>query len=165
MSDSHSGQGRPSIQLTAKANDDCDAGIQHSLADERIAKRALDILSCDVLAPGDAMDVLVQDGWVTLSGSVNWYFERTAAEDDVRKLPGVRGVSNKIAIKPKIDCANRAWRDHAANAADVGQNPAVIKTSPAQTLGLNFVPDHAMERRLRPIGDPLQSVHHQVIPC
>jgi osmotically-inducible protein OsmY len=75
-------------------------------ADDQIAMRALDILKWDVLVPPNAVDVLVHEGWVTLSGNVNWYFEKTSAEDDVRKLSGVRCITNMIAIKPRIDSAN-----------------------------------------------------------
>lgn len=71
--------------------------------DDQIAKRALDIMAWDIMVPADAVDVLVQDGWVTLSGTVNWQYERKAAEDNVRKLSGVRGVTNKVAIKPQVD--------------------------------------------------------------
>jgi osmotically-inducible protein OsmY len=54
-----------------------------------------------------AVDVLVQDhGWVTLSGTVDWYYQRREAEDDVRKLSGVRGVTNKIAIKPHVESSD-----------------------------------------------------------
>ena len=42
---------------------------------------------------------MVQDGWVTLTGRVEWNYSKTAAEDDIRKLSGVRGVTNKITIK------------------------------------------------------------------
>lgn len=79
---------------------------QAKTADDQIAKRATDILAWDVVVPEGAVDVLVQDGWVTLSGTVNWYYEKTAAEDDVRKLSGVRGVTNKITIKPQIDATD-----------------------------------------------------------
>jgi osmotically-inducible protein OsmY len=79
---------------------------QNKTADDPIAKRASDILNWDVVVPADGVDVLVQDGWVTLSGNVDWYYQRTAAEDDIRKLSGVRGVTNKITIKPRIDTAN-----------------------------------------------------------
>lgn len=78
---------------------------QNKTADDQIAKRATDIQNWDVLVPTD-IDVLVQDGWVTLSGNVDWYYQKTAAEDDVRKLSGVRGVTNKITIKPRVDTAN-----------------------------------------------------------
>jgi osmotically-inducible protein OsmY len=97
-------------------------------ADDQIAKRARDILKWDVLVPADAVDVLIHDGWVTLSGNVNWYFEKISAEDDIRKLSGVRGIANMIAIKPQIDSADvkskidSALRRHAeidANAVTV----------------------------------------------
>lgn len=102
---------------------------QKATSDDQIAKRACDILNWDVLVPPNAVDVLVHDGWVTLSGNVNWYFEKTSAEDDVRKLSGVRGITNMIAIKPRIDSANvkskidSALKRHAmvdANAISVG---------------------------------------------
>jgi len=79
--------------------------FQTKMADDQIAKRAMDILKWDVLVP-DTVDVLVQDGWVTLSGHVNWYYERTAAEDDVRKLSGVQGVTNNVSIKPRVEASN-----------------------------------------------------------
>ena len=79
---------------------------QKKTADDQIAKRAYDILKWDVLVPPNAVDVLVHEGWVTLSGNVNWHFERTSAEDDVRKLSGIRGITNMIAIKPRIESAN-----------------------------------------------------------
>jgi osmotically-inducible protein OsmY len=80
---------------------------QNKTADDEIAKRAVDIISWDVHIPAGAVDVLVQDnGWVTLTGTVDWYYQRRAAEDDVRKLSGVRGVTNKIAIKPGVDTSN-----------------------------------------------------------
>ena len=97
---------------------------QNKTADDQIAKRATDMLSWDVLIPDDVVDVLVQDGWVTLSGTVSWYFEKTAAEDDVRKLSGVRGVTNKIAIKPHVDPSNVKGKIDAAlkRHADVEAN-------------------------------------------
>jgi osmotically-inducible protein OsmY len=96
--------------------------------DDQIAKRARDILKWDVFVPPNAVDVLVHEGWVTLSGNVNWRFEKTSAEDDIRKLSGVRGITNMIAIKPHINPAdvkskiNSALRRHAeidANAISV----------------------------------------------
>jgi osmotically-inducible protein OsmY len=79
---------------------------QNKTADDQIAKRASDILNWDVIVPSNAVDVLVQDGFVTLSGNVNWYCQKITAEEDVCKLSGVRGVINKIAIKPVVDSSN-----------------------------------------------------------
>jgi osmotically-inducible protein OsmY len=70
--------------------------------DDEIAKRVVDILGWDVEVPSGAIQAVVRDGWVTLSGTVEWQYQRKAAEDDVRKLSGVRSVSNKIEIKPRV---------------------------------------------------------------
>jgi osmotically-inducible protein OsmY len=71
-------------------------------SDDEVAQRALTMLDWDTAVPAKAVNVLVRDGWVTLSGSVNWEFERKSAEDDVRKLDGVRGVINQIEVRPRV---------------------------------------------------------------
>ncbi len=73
----------------------------HTHADDEIAKRALNMLNWDVMVPTEDVQVKVQQGWLTLSGAVEWQYQRTAAEDDVRKLSGVLGVTNLITIKPR----------------------------------------------------------------
>jgi osmotically-inducible protein OsmY len=45
---------------------------------------------------------MVQDGWITLSGDVEWYYQKQRAEDAVRHLTGVSGVINSITIKPPV---------------------------------------------------------------
>ena len=46
------------------------------------------------------IQVTVENGWVTLTGVVNWEFQQRAATDSVRFLAGVKGVSNNITLKP-----------------------------------------------------------------
>ena len=50
----------------------------------------------------DSVKVMVESGWVTLSGEVDWEYQRRAAVSGVRYLTGVTGVSNQIAIKPSV---------------------------------------------------------------
>ncbi|WFU13251.1 BON domain-containing protein (plasmid) [Rhizobium sp. CB3090] len=69
-------------------------------ADDEIAARALDILEWDTALPEGVIDVEVQRGWVTLSGEVRWHFQRIAAENAVKKLGGVVGVTNLLTIRP-----------------------------------------------------------------
>ena len=71
-------------------------------ADDEIAKRALNILRWSAVVPQDTVQVKVQDGWVTLTGQVDWQFQRTAAENEIRKLSGVAGVINSITIKSHV---------------------------------------------------------------
>jgi osmotically-inducible protein OsmY len=51
------------------------------------------------MIPLDAIQVTVQRGWVTLTGQVGWQYQKNAAEDGVRKLSGVTGVTNTISLK------------------------------------------------------------------
>ena len=70
--------------------------------DEDIARAAVDALKWSVLIPPDSIKVKVSKGWVTLEGSVDWQFQKTAAEKAVRKLYGVLGVSNFVEVKVSV---------------------------------------------------------------
>ena len=74
--------------------------------DNDIAKSALQVLSWDIEVPTDCVTVKVEKGWVTLSGTVDWYFQSSAAYADVRKLRGVLGVINEIKIKPRVQASD-----------------------------------------------------------
>jgi osmotically-inducible protein OsmY len=71
-------------------------------SDDEIAKRAIDILSWDTTVPSGSIQVMVRDGCVTLTGSVEWNYQKKQAEEDVRKLSGVRGVINTVEIQPSV---------------------------------------------------------------
>jgi osmotically-inducible protein OsmY len=74
--------------------------------DADIAQRALQVLSWDIEVPNDKVKVKVEKGVVTLSGNLEWYYQRSAAEADLRKLPGVIGLNNDILIKPRVQASN-----------------------------------------------------------
>ena len=75
-------------------------------SDDEIAAAAIERLAWDASVPRDAVKVMVEAGWVTLTGQVEWRYQQEAAEQDVRRLFGVVGVSNQTTIKPKVDVAN-----------------------------------------------------------
>jgi osmotically-inducible protein OsmY len=74
--------------------------VDKKTADDEIATRAVNILGWHALVPSGSIQIMVRDGFVTLSGSVDWFYQKKAAEDDVRKLSGVRAIVNNIEIKP-----------------------------------------------------------------
>ncbi|MGO4671843.1 BON domain-containing protein [Bosea sp. 2YAB26] len=74
--------------------------------DDEIAQRAVDLISWDTTIPDEKVKIKVQDGWITLTGSVDWYFQRDAAEAALRKLSGVAGVINLIAVKPRVEASD-----------------------------------------------------------
>jgi osmotically-inducible protein OsmY len=59
-------------------------------------------LDWDAFLPIDRLDVTVSKGWVTLKGTVDWYYQKQEAERAVRRLTGVKGVSNLITVKPQV---------------------------------------------------------------
>jgi osmotically-inducible protein OsmY len=70
--------------------------------DADIAKAAVQALDWDAFLPIDRLDVTVSKGWVTLKGTVDWYYQKQEAERAVRRLNGVKGVSNLITVKPQV---------------------------------------------------------------
>ena len=70
--------------------------------DTEIAHAALDAIKWDVDVPDDKVQLRVEDGRVILEGSVEWQYQRAAAERAIRYLAGVRSVTNLIAISPKV---------------------------------------------------------------
>jgi osmotically-inducible protein OsmY len=73
--------------------------------DAAIAAAAIERLAWNVSVPRDAITVSVEKGWVALSGEVDWWYQKDAAEQDVRRLWGVVGVSNQVTIKARVDTA------------------------------------------------------------
>ncbi len=69
--------------------------------DQDIAAAAVRALEWDASVPEDRVRVTVRSGWVTLEGSVDWQYQRRAAERAMRSLTGVRGVTNLITVSPQ----------------------------------------------------------------
>lgn len=75
---------------------------EHAREDTDIAAAANHALQWNVAVPKEKVQVKVEGGWVTLNGNVDWEYQRRAAENAVQDLVGVVGVSNLIAVKPRI---------------------------------------------------------------
>ena len=71
-------------------------------SDADIAAAAVRALEWDAFVPIDKLDVTVSKGWVTLRGDVEWRYQREDAYDVVRRLSGVKGVTNLIVVRPRL---------------------------------------------------------------
>ncbi|HSP16550.1 MAG TPA: BON domain-containing protein [Thermoanaerobaculia bacterium] len=69
--------------------------------DTDIARSAANALEWNASIPRDRIKASVTKGWITLDGDVDWHYQKRAAEDTVRNLTGVRGVTNKVDVTPK----------------------------------------------------------------
>ena len=86
--------------VKAVAND-IEVKLATEQTDADIAAAAVRALEWDANTPAGKISVVVSKGWVTLKGEVEWQFQRQEAESVVRRLWGVKGVSNLIAVKPQ----------------------------------------------------------------
>ncbi|NJC26966.1 BON domain-containing protein [Neolewinella antarctica] len=90
-------------------------------SDAEIANEALDSLKTNWSVPKDKVTVKVEKGWVTIGGDLPWNYQKDAANSAVHHLPGVKGVTNNIEIKPNThdaierkdveDAISRSWLD------------------------------------------------------
>ena len=69
-------------------------------ADEEIAKVAVQALSWNTQVPAERIKIRVEHGWISLEGDVDWRYQKTAAYNAVCNLKGVRGVNDRVVIKP-----------------------------------------------------------------
>ena len=73
-------------------------GLERS--DTDIAQAVVSALRWSSMVPDEKIAVVVTNGWVTLSGQVDWEYQRSASARTVRDLTGVRGVTNAITVAP-----------------------------------------------------------------
>ncbi len=70
--------------------------------DPEIARDAVHAMKINVTVPDEKIKAIVNEGFVTLDGTVDWDFQRRSAESCVRNVAGVRGVLNHLKMKPRV---------------------------------------------------------------
>ncbi len=69
--------------------------------DEEITAAVIDRIAWSTIIPSDVVEVIVDDGWVSLAGEVEWWYQQNAAVNLVQQMAGVTGVSNRISVQSK----------------------------------------------------------------
>jgi len=83
-------------------------------SDDEIAKRVLNALRWDATVPDEKINLTVNKGLVTLTGEVQAFYQRRAAENAIRNLAGVTGIINNITIKPRVQALDVRQKIEAA---------------------------------------------------
>jgi osmotically-inducible protein OsmY len=71
--------------------------------DPEIARDAVAAIKSQLPISSEKIKVVVKNGWITLEGEVEWQYQRTTAENAVRRTKGVKGVINSIQLKPHTE--------------------------------------------------------------
>jgi osmotically-inducible protein OsmY len=93
--------------------------FERTRGDAEIAAASVERLAWDTSVPADMVAVKVEQGWVTLTGQVTWFYQKEAAGQDIARLHGVTGLSNQIVVTSTVDVShiskkiryalNRSW--------------------------------------------------------
>lgn len=75
---------------------------EYQRTDSDIAQAAVNALQWNTVVPRNRVSVVVGNGWVTLTGHLDWQYQKDAAARAVRDLTGVRGVNNTITVEPHV---------------------------------------------------------------
>jgi len=70
--------------------------------DTDLARAAENTLDWNTLVPKNRVKIIVQDGTITLDGTVDNWSQKVAAEKAMNSLTGVKGISNRIKVKPVV---------------------------------------------------------------
>jgi osmotically-inducible protein OsmY len=102
--------------------------------DADIAAAAQQALAWSTLVPRDAVHVKVEHGRITLTGEVEWEYQRSLAASAVHNLQGVVSVTNSVAIKPRVTMSSveQSIRDALARQAAREASGIEVSVSGAQ---------------------------------
>ena len=75
---------------------------EHRRSDSEIAQAAGSALRLNSLVPDGNVRVEVENGWVTLTGEVDWAYQFVSAEQCIRPLAGVQGLFNRVIVTPRV---------------------------------------------------------------
>jgi osmotically-inducible protein OsmY len=104
--------------------------------DPDIARDAIANLKAQLPISHDRIKAIVKDGWLTLEGAVEWQYQKTTAENAVRQVKGVKGVTNVISVKPKVEPTDiqRRIQEAFKRNAEVDANRITVETHGSEVI-------------------------------
>lgn len=119
--------------------------------DQDIAAAATDSLRWNTNVPDEQVKLKVEDGWITLDGTVDWNYQKNAAKSAVQNLTGVRGVINIIKVKAVIEPHNLKERIRKAfeRNAEIDADSIEVKAEGRKVVLSGYVQSWAEKRQAR----------------
>jgi osmotically-inducible protein OsmY len=104
--------------------------------DPDIARDAVAALKSQLPISSEHIKVVVKNGWVTLEGQVEWQYQKNTAENAVRRIKGVKGVSNMILLRPRAEPSEikRKIQEAFKRNAEVDANRIVVETKGSEVI-------------------------------
>lgn len=104
--------------------------------DTDIADAAVNAIKWNTTIPDDRITVRVENGWVALEGEVEWEYQKNSSEQAVEKIKGVKGVSNLITIKPRVQApiVKSTIKNALERAADIEADRIQVETEGSKVI-------------------------------
>jgi osmotically-inducible protein OsmY len=77
--------------------------VIHQKPDPELAREVVQEIKNELPYSHNLVKVIVNDGWVTLEGDVEWHYQKERAEAATRRVKGIKGITNFIMVKPKVE--------------------------------------------------------------
>jgi osmotically-inducible protein OsmY len=104
--------------------------------DPEIAREAVTAVKSQLPVSSENIKVVVKNGWVTLEGEVEWQYQRNTAEGAVRRIKGVKGVTNLIQLKPRAqpEDIKRKIQEAFRRSAELDANRIQVETRGSEVI-------------------------------
>jgi len=104
--------------------------------DPEIARDAIAAIQRRLPVVAEQIKVVVRNGWITLEGEVEWEYQRLAAERAVRRINGLKGVSNTIQVKPRLPATEIKRRIEEAfrRSAEIDANRITVEAHDGEVI-------------------------------
>jgi len=105
-------------------------------SDQDVASACLNALRTHSSVPDEKLKLVVNNGWVTVDGTVEWQYQKTAAENAMRYLIGVRGITNNIDLKPRVSAEDVKGKIEAAfvRSAEIDAKRVSVETRDGKVI-------------------------------
>jgi osmotically-inducible protein OsmY len=104
--------------------------------DPDIARDAVAAIKSQLPISSEHIKVVIKNGWVSLEGQVEWQYQRQTAEKAVRRIKGVKGVSNLIQLRPRAqpEDIKRKIQEAFKRNAEVDANRIMVETNGSEVV-------------------------------
>jgi osmotically-inducible protein OsmY len=104
--------------------------------DPEIARDAAAALKAELPFSSEHIKVVVRDGWLTLEGTVEWNYARERAESSVKRVRGVKGVTNAITLKPTVQPheVRRKIEDALRRSAEIDASRITVEANGSEVI-------------------------------
>ena len=104
--------------------------------DPDIARDAIARIKSELPYAWDGIRVVVKGGWLTLEGEVEWYYQKERAEEAVRRVRGVKSVTNSIQVKPRVAPIEirRKIEEALRRAAEIDASRVTVETNGGEVI-------------------------------